>query len=86
MININEDLSHYPKFIDSERRKRMLLYLDWGYQTNVTTINEEILIYDSRDLLAWLGGALGIFIGYSFFDMLKLIIDMIFYGIFRIIT
>ena len=32
-------------------------------------ITEEVFDYDSKDLLAWIGGALGIFVGYSFFDL-----------------
>ena len=37
----------------------------------------------SKDLLAWLGGALGIFVGYSFFDFAKQIIDVAFYCIYK---
>ena len=62
----------------------MLLY--WGYQSNATKISEEILAYDSRDLLALIGGALGIFVGYSFFDVIKYIIDITFYGISKFIV
>ena len=62
----------------------MLLY--WGYQSNATKISEEILAYDSRDLLALIGGALGIFVGYSFFDVIKYIIDITFYGISKFIA
>ena len=45
--------------------------LTWIYKTNITTIYEEKLVYGPKDLLAWLGGALGIFVGYSFFDFAK---------------
>ena len=38
-----------------------------------------------KDLLAWLGGALGIFVGYSFFDFAKQVIDLGFYWIYRMI-
>ena len=61
-----------------ERRKRTLFFLYWQYASNLTTITQEKLVYDSKDLLAWLGGALGIFVGYSFFDLLKFIIDIVF--------
>ena len=53
------------------------------YYNELTNISEEKLVYDSRDLLAWIGGALGIFVGYSFFDLAKNIIDITFYCLFR---
>lgn len=84
MVNTYEDISYYPKFMDEDMKTRMLMSLYWGYQSNSTTIREEILIYDSKDLLAWIGGALGIFVGYSLFDISKHIIDIIFLGIFKI--
>ena len=54
-----------------------------GYKSNVTIISEEKLVYGSKDLLAWLGGALGIFVGYSFFDLAKTIIDVSFFFIYK---
>ena len=44
------------------------------YDEKLVTISEEKFVYDSKDLLAWIGGALGLFIGYSFFDLAKYII------------
>ena len=38
-----------------------------------------------KDLLAWLGGELRIFVGYSFFDFAKQMIDIGFYWIYRMI-
>ena len=49
-------------------------------------ISEEKLIYGAKDLLAWIGGALGIFIGYSFFDFAKHIIDIFFHFIYKYIN
>ena len=69
----------FPNIITDERRKRTLLRVFWEYQSNLTTIGQENLVYDSKILLAWLGGVLGIFIGYSFFDFVKNIIDFCFY-------
>ena len=42
-------------------------------------ISEEQLIYNSKDLVAWIGGALGIFVGYSFFNLSQHIIAIVFY-------
>jgi hypothetical protein len=53
------------------------------YKSNVTIISEEKLVNDPKYLLAWLGGALGIFVGYSFFDLAKNIVDVVFYFIYR---
>ena len=68
----------YPEIINEERKMRTLFFLYWKYESNLVTITQEKLVYDSKDLLAWLGGALGIFVGYSFFDLLKFIIDIVF--------
>ena len=65
--------------------KRTLLYLHWGQSTQVG-ISEEKLIFGAKDLLAWIGGALGIFIGYSFFDFAKHIIDIFFHFIYKYIN
>ena len=74
--------NYHPEIIKGERINRTLLAMYWKYQSNITTIIEEKLVYDSKDLLAWLGGALGIFVGYSFYDFAKQIIDVAFYAIY----
>ena len=68
----------FPNIIDEDREKRTLLMIKWLYDEKLTIINEEQLVYDSKDLLAWIGGALGIFIGYSFFDFVKYAINFSF--------
>ena len=76
---------HLPEISHEERKNRTLLYLRWINSDEVTII-EEKLVYDSKDLLAWLGGALGIFVGYSFFDLSKFIIDLIFFFIYKLVN
>jgi hypothetical protein len=49
------------------------------------TVQEEKLLYDSKDLLAWTGGALGIFVAYSIFDLSSQILDWVFQFVCRII-
>ena len=75
--------NYYPEIIKGGRKDRTLMLFYCGYKSNATIISEEKLVYDSKDLLAWLGGALGIFVGYSFFDLTKNIIDVVFYFIYR---
>ena len=82
-----DDFSNYhPQIINGEIKKRILMQLYWEYTSNMTRISEERLVYDAKDLLAWLGGALGIFVGYSFFDFSKLIIDLAFHFIYQIVN
>lgn len=75
-----------PHIINGDVKKRILMRLIWQYLSNSTIISEERLVYDAKDLLAWLGGALGIFIGYSFFDLSKHIIDLTFYFIYQMVN
>ena len=53
----------------------MLLLLDLENMSKKVIVSEEALVYDSKDLLAWIGGALGVFVGYSFFNLSQHIID-----------
>ena len=73
----------YSKIITEDMKKTAMLSMLWQYYNNITTISEEKLVYGPKDLLAWLGGALGIFVGYSFFDFAKHLIDVTFYFFYR---
>ena len=53
------------------------------YDEELVTISEEKFVYDSKDLLAWIGGALGLFVGYSFFDLAKYIINIAFHTFYK---
>ena len=74
------------ELLEEERRKRIILNLWWYFSTDTVTIQEEKLIFEAKDLLAWIGGAVGIFVGYSFFDFSSHIIDVIFHCINKIIN
>ena len=74
-----EDNIEYPETFNENKKKSAMIIISWNYHNQLTTIIKEKLVYDSKDLLAWLGGALGIFLGYSFFDFAKHIIDIAFY-------
>ena len=81
-----EFTNYHPHTINGEIKKRILMQLYWMYNSNATIISEERLVYDTKDLVAWLGGALGIFVGYSFFDFSKHIIDLAFHFIYQIVN
>ena len=67
-------------------RNRTLLTLSWDFNSKFTTVYEEKLLYDTTDLISWLGGAIGIFVGYSAFDLTNQIIDVTFNYIVRLTT
>lgn len=75
-----------PQLLSHEKIRNKTLMMLWFVNSEEVTISEEKLVYDSKDLLAWLGGALGIFIGYSFFDLSKLIIDVTFFFIYKLVN
>ena len=74
-----------PELSHEKIRNKTLMFL-WFKNSETVDISEEKLVYDSKDLLAWLGGAHGIFIGYSFFDLSKLIIDVTFFFIYELVN
>ena len=45
------------------------------FSSNVQTLHEEVLILDGIGLLGSLGGSLGLFLGFSFFDYIAMFID-----------
>ena len=55
-------------------------YLEWTtvetyFSVNELKIQEEYLVYSSVDLIGNIGGTLGLFLGYSFYDNLKIIFN-----------
>ena len=86
MVNFEEDYVPTEDHFNDEEEKRFLMLLFWRYQSNITAVLEEKLVYSPKDLLAWLGGALGIFVGYSLFDLAKHIIDIAFYFVQKAIS
>ena len=50
----------------------------WSYSiSSITNVNEEYLVYDFASLVGSVGGTIGIFVGFSVFDLVVLIIDCI---------
>ena len=52
--------------------------IGWTYSISSTTnVNEEYLVYDLPSLVGSVGGTIGIFVGFSVFDVVVMIIDNI---------
>ena len=71
--------------VTEERRNNILFFMRWTFDSDHITVQQEELMYGPKDLLSWIGGALGIFVGYSIFDLTSLILDWIFLFVCRII-
>ena len=48
-----------------------------SFTEKIKIINDEVLIFSNIDLLSSLGGALGLFIGFSFFGCIGTLLDAI---------
>lgn len=63
---------------NDEERSRTLLFMNWLFTSPYVTDREEVLVYREDDLFAWVGGAIGLFVGYSMYDLSSHIIDLAF--------
>ena len=59
-------------------RGRTLFALQWDFVSPYVNNREEVLVYGGVDLISWLGGAIGVFGGYSIYDVSCQIIDLVF--------
>ena len=66
------------KMVTEEKRNKILFFMRWHFDSDHVTVQEEELMYGPKDLLSWIGGALGIFVGYSIFDLTSLLLDLVF--------
>ena len=48
------------------------------FSSNISTENQEILVFDEIDLLGSLGGALGLFVGFSFLGCATTFLENVF--------
>ena len=63
---------------NDDERNRTLLVMHWDFISTYVTDREEVLVYGAVDLVSWLGGAIGVFGGYSIYDLSSQIIDLVF--------
>ena len=50
----------------------------WFTMQGNKEIHREYLVYDPLDFIGTVGGTLGLFVGFSFYDFLSMIIDVFF--------
>ena len=48
----------------------------FGYSSTDMTVNEEDMLYPLPSFVAEVGGALGLFLGFSFFSLWEVFIDL----------
>ena len=59
---------------DEESKNHLTSIWLSSLKTDVTVV-EEVLLFDFASILAAVGGALGLFIGFSFLDLFKAVIN-----------
>ena len=50
----------------------------WFTMQGNKEIHREYLVYDPLDFIGTVGGTLGLFVGFSFYDFLAIFIDLLF--------
>ena len=48
-----------------------------GYKSKEKTIHEEVLVHDTADMVAQIGGISSLFLGFSFFGLLSDLLDFL---------
>ena len=43
----------------------------------IRTFDKQLLVYDANDMIGSIGGSLGLFLGFSFFDVISKCLDLI---------
>ena len=64
------------------------VYLFWccfepGFKFKIRRIEKELLVYDTTDMIGAIGGSLGLFLGFSFFDLISKCIDISIDNLFK---
>jgi hypothetical protein len=52
--------------------------IQFMYQNNKITVNEEVLLFNFWTMIGTVGGSLGLFIGFSYFDFGVALLDRFF--------
>ena len=72
---VSNDMISYPLESLHTMKNMSLVEIQMQFSSNVQTVHEEVLILDGIGLLGSLGGSLGLFLGFSFFDYIAMFID-----------
>ena len=73
---VSNDMISYPLESLHTMGNMSLIEIQMQFSSNVQTVHEEVLILDGIGLLGSLGGSLGLFLGFSFFDYIAMFIDI----------
>ena len=52
--------------------------VEFAFIDQLKTINEEELIWDTYNLIGSVGGILGLWVGFSFFNIFEILVDFIY--------
>ena len=73
-MKLTPDLNNLFQISENDGRGRKTsIWL--SYSSTEVTYLEEVLLFDFSAIVSAVGGALGLFIGFSFLDIFKAIID-----------
>ena len=53
------------------------------FMSNVQKVEKEVLVYDTNDMIGAIGGSLGLFLGFSFFDVICKCLDNLIMPLFN---
>ena len=73
---VSNEMISYPLQTFHHLENMSLIEIEMLFSSNVQTVHEEVLILDGIGLLGSLGGSLGLFLGFSFFDYIAMFIDI----------
>ena len=73
--NIVEYIGRSQEHLDKDDKKLLTLII--YFVSNEIKVQEQYFIYSDVDLIGIVGGNLGLFIGFSFFDKIKQLISFI---------
>ena len=60
-----------PTYVKIEKNQANIFLL----MNKVRRVETEVLVYDTSDMIGAIGGSLGLFLGFSFFDVISKCLD-----------
>ena len=61
-----------PMYVENSGSTRVRFEL---VMNNIRKIEKQVLVYDTIDVIGAIGGSLGLFLGFSFFDVISKCLD-----------